>query len=175
MEYAELHSLMRACSLTQGPAEAQGIAAGLFAVRGDAADAAWAGEFQFEQPPGNPDTDRCREALAQLRTTVGEDPMERDFSFGLLLPDGPLKQRAGALRDWCQGFLFGFGIGGPGALEGLSGEGREAIHDFGEISRLDIDDVPEDEGSGASLAELEEYIRMAAIVVVEDTRQDGAQ
>ena len=40
-----------------------------------------------------------------------------EMEFELLLPDddAPLEQRATALSQWCQGFLYGFGTGGSRA------------------------------------------------------------
>lgn len=172
LEYPDLQYLMRACGLTQSPAEAQGAAAALCSVDRKLADAAWASEFYTDLAADDANAVRCRRLLERLRGQVVADLEERELGLALFLPEDEPGARAAAVRDWCGGFLFGLGSGGPRILARLSDEGREAVHDFTEINRLDTTDVPADDAGGAALMEIEEYVRMAAIVVVEDLRQE---
>ena len=88
------------------------------------------------------------------------------FGFKLLLPDGtPLGVRAEALFAWCRGFLGGFGLAvGETAL---SDEGREALHDLGNLAAAHMDDEG-DSDDEAALAEIEEYLRVAVLLLHAD-------
>jgi uncharacterized protein YgfB (UPF0149 family) len=82
-----------------------------------------------------------------------------------------------ALALWCHGFLSGIGAAAPaakqrGAADASSGEVREILADFSEISRagLDDDDTADRNASDFALAELKEYTRMSAQIVFEELR-----
>ncbi len=100
--------------------------------------------------------------LSQLQTA--------DFGFQLLLPDDDLamSDRAEALGVWCQGFLTGFGLQGGHTNETLTEELQETLSDLGQIAQLELD--PEDgEESEADLMELQEYVRMAAMMLFSES------
>ena len=76
---------------------------------------------------------------------------------------------ASALRDWAQGFLYGFGLSGDEHIATLlSPEGQEALHDFYEIGNMDVPEQPAGEEEQQALAEIEEYLRVAAMLINED-------
>ncbi len=100
---------------------------------------------------------------------VCRDLTDPGFGFALLLPpdDAPLSERAESVSDWCQGFLQGIFHGGDNLPEGSSGPVHEAVADIREIGHLEIDrDDPE--GSEKALAEVEEYLRVAAQLVYDE-------
>ena len=78
---------------------------------------------------------------------------------------------ATALRDWCEGFLYGFGIAGVSPDHALSAEGREALRDIGELTRLDAEQVAEGESEEGALTEIIEFLRVAALLIREEVRQ----
>ncbi len=88
------------------------------------------------------------------------------FEFSPFLPDDntPLQERLYALKDWCQGFLYG--IGHTVTEDDWSSEFREIIGDIVEICRLDpnsgIEDEDEDE---ESIMHLIEYLRVAVELI----------
>jgi uncharacterized protein YgfB (UPF0149 family) len=89
-----------------------------------------------------------------------------DFDFQLMLPDDtePLPDRAGALAEWCHGFLNGFAIGRDtgGILE--HEESRELLENFARICNVGIEEIT-DETDERALFELTEYVRMGAIYI----------
>lgn len=89
-----------------------------------------------------------------------------DLSFEPLLPDDDqlVAQRAGALGEWCQGFLSGFGQFGKQTDSSLSKEAREALGDLGQIAQI-ADDADESDENEADLVEVQEYVRMAALLL----------
>jgi uncharacterized protein YgfB (UPF0149 family) len=62
-------------------------------------------------------------------------------------------------------------MGGKGAAAALSGEGREALRDLAEIAALQAETAA-GEADAAALAELEEFVRVAALLMREDVSAD---
>ncbi|EKU26315.1 hypothetical protein XTG29_00555 [Xanthomonas translucens pv. graminis ART-Xtg29] len=106
--------------------------------------------------------DRLREAsAAQLE--------DRDFAFDLVLADAgaPLSERADALFDWCRGFLGGFGLA-AGAKPPLSEEGEESLQDLARLAQASTDDFDSADEDEDALAEIEEFVRVAALLLHSD-------
>jgi uncharacterized protein len=107
--------------------------------------------------------------MAQRMEVALGDP---ELGFAPLLPgdEAPLDQRAHALVEWCQGFLFGFGAGGPGRDLVIPRESREALLDIAEITRLDASELGGEEGEteDEELAELAEFLRIAVLLIREE-------
>jgi uncharacterized protein YgfB (UPF0149 family) len=103
--------------------------------------------------------------LARLQQASSAQFDDRDFEFDLLLPDADasLTERSGALFDWCRGFLGGFGLA-AGAEPPLSEESREALADLARLAAASPQDEGDDEDEDA-LAELEEFVRVAALLL----------
>ncbi len=114
------------------------------------------------------------DAIARLRAATLNQFAAQDFSFQLLLPpdDAPLPARADALLGWCQGFLGGFGLAAP-ASDGLSEDATEALEDIGRIAASDPA-YEESEADEAALAEIVEFVRVAALLLHGECVQ-GAQ
>ena len=105
-------------------------------------------------------------ALTDLYDGVVAQLEKTDFSFQLLLPDDDLSlaERAEALGSWCQGYLTGFGLQGGHTNESLTDELKEALRDMEQIAQIEI--APEDdEDNESDLTELQEYVRMASMMV----------
>jgi len=106
-------------------------------------------------------------ALDRLRMATAAQLEDRDFAFALLLPDDaqPLAVRSAALFDWCRGFLGGFGLA-AGARPSLSDEGGEALADLARLAAAQPDaDAEEDAGEEDALAEIEEFVRVAVLLL----------
>lgn len=92
------------------------------------------------------------------------------MQFDLLLPeDGrPLLERAGALALWCQGFLYGLGVGVLRDAANMPGEVSEIVNDITEIGGAAVDTAESEESNEAAYAELVEFIRVSVQVVFEE-------
>lgn len=103
--------------------------------------------------------------LDELRLASAAQLADRSFDFALLLPDSgcSLATRSGALFDWCRGFLGGFGLA-AGANPPLSEESTEALGDLARLAAAHSQDEG-DEDDEAALAEIEEFVRVAALLV----------
>lgn len=103
--------------------------------------------------------------LARMHAATLAQLEDRDFGLVLLGPGGnaPLAERSGALFDWCRGFVGGFGLA-AGASPPLSGEGEEALADLARLARATAQDDGDEEDEEA-LAEIEEFVRVAALLL----------
>lgn len=161
--------LLRA-GVPMSAAEVHGIAAGLLCGLAEDVQGLWQQALYSELDNNDVLVQECRAATdGLLHDTAEQLGEEESFSFDLCLPgedDAPAY--AAALRDWCQGFLYGFGVAAQGAETELSEEGGEALRDMSEISKLDVAAVEGGEQEAAALAEVEEYLKIAALTVRQD-------
>lgn len=105
-------------------------------------------------------------ALDLLRLASAAQLADRSFGFELLLPDAdcPLAERSDALLDWCRGFLGAFGLA-AGATPSLSQEGGEALADLARLAAAQPDASDETEEEEAALVEIEEFVRIAVLLL----------
>jgi hypothetical protein len=103
--------------------------------------------------------------LEDLRQASVAQLEDRGFGFDLLLPenDGATAERADALFDWCRGFLGGFGLA-AGQRPPLSEEAEEALQDLARLAQAAPEAGDDDEDDDA-LAEIEEFVRVAALLL----------
>lgn len=168
--YDELAAAMARAGLSQTPAEAHGIAMGLMLAGTGEATAAWDREFYVELDPADVLAQECRLLLDRLYAAVHDAP--GDALHAPLLPDGidVGADSLAAVRDWCQGFLYGFGLGGQGVDRGLDDAAAEWLRDIAEISRIDTEGAEDSEENRAALIEVEEYLRVG-LTLVQDALQ----
>lgn len=159
----DIDEASRALQLGASVAELHGGLCGWLAGAGEDA-AAWPARVLAN--PGLP-TPAPGSALDRLREASAAQLGDGEFSFQLLLvEDGqPLRERAQALFDWCRGFLGGFGLA-AGASPPLSEEGGEALQDLARLAAASVQDIDEDEEEDESaLSELEEFVRVAVLLL----------
>jgi len=162
---------MRRCQLPFSPSEAQAVAVGLLAGAVGDREQHWANAMYAELDPDDALAQECRACLDSLYRATGEAMQGLDFGLQLFLPPADCESYGlgMALRDWAQGFLYGFGLAGEKAASAhLSQEGREALHDFYEIGNLDVTAESSDEEEQAAISEIEEYLRVASMLIYED-------
>jgi len=151
-------------------AEAQGMLCGLFCSTDTPEAAPWIAQvLDGLSPKGEP----AREVLEALSALYQDtrDRLENDsLEFEPLLPDddAPIGERAAALGQWCEGFLFGIGVAGSHDPAQLPREANEVISDLTEIARIDPD-AELDEDNEIAYTELVEYLRAAILLVREHT------
>lgn len=162
-DWTDVANAANQLSLASTPAELHGALCGWLAAGGEDGPA-WVARVMADDAMPTPtqgDTlDRLRSAsVAQLGDT--------DFGFQLLLPDddAPVAERASAMFDWCRAFLGGFGLAITETK--LSEECEEALADIANLAAARVDDA-DPEGDEESLAEIEEYLRMAVLLLHAD-------
>lgn len=157
--YAAVAEQIATLSLSVDPSELHGS---LCALRcGNLPRANWLAEAMGDDAVPLPPR---ASALGRLDAATVEQLGEADFGLELLLPDedAPVSERGEALVAWCRGFLGGVGL--AGIEPRLGEEAREALGDVARIAESDVsyDDPEADE---EALAELEEFVRVAALLI----------
>jgi uncharacterized protein YgfB (UPF0149 family) len=93
-----------------------------------------------------------------------------EMDFDLLLPEdeASLDSRAGALAQWCQGFLYGLGGSAIQDTNALPGDVGEIVRDLSEITHVGVDDRQSVESNENAYAELVEFVRVGVQLVFEE-------
>ena len=158
MLYLEIDLITKRLENGYSAAETQGIATGMLCGNDRTETRLWISEILQDIDEIDLEDRIVLEHLFEnTKTTLVGD----DFSFKLLLPDdnAPLSERADALRQWCQGFLFG--IGSVPLASDWPDESREIIKDIAEFAKLDANVDGEDAEN--DFMEITEYLRAAVM------------
>ncbi len=88
-----------------------------------------------------------------------------NLEFSLLLPkdDDPLRERAKAFSQWCDGFTQGLALAGVEVDHFYEEDAQEAFNHLIEFAELDCNSLDVDEEDERALMEVTEYTRMAVI------------
>ena len=150
-------ALLQSHALTDA-AEAHGTLVGSLCASGCSMED-WLAEIL---PEGSASGDAADSLRAVFDATSGA-LIDTDMSFQPMLPpdEDPIAARTSALGEWCQGFLYGLGVGVavPDVSE-LQGEAAEVLRDMTEITHVDVDPADSDESNEAAYAELVEFVRV---------------
>jgi uncharacterized protein YgfB (UPF0149 family) len=168
-DHGQLAERLAASPLSPTAAEAHGILCGLICAGSAPAGAVWVRElFPGSGREGPPDAE-TRAALQALAEHTRDEIEGPRLGFTPLLPEGcrSLPERATGLYDWARGFFYGLGVAGL-RREDLSEQGREAFADLEAITRMDLDALEEGEENEAALAELQEFVWVAAMLIFEE-------
>ena len=151
--------------------EAHGLLCGLLCAGDGQAAAHWLGliaEAQYDDLDGT-----RREFLMRLHGETLGALQAGDMRFQPLLPDDQrgIGERAAALARWCQGFLYGLGVGRLQRV--LPANVREILADFEEMARAVGDDAAAEEEDEAAWAELVEFVRVSVQLVFDELATAG--
>lgn len=93
------------------------------------------------------------------------------MGFQPLLPDDdrPMAERAAALGQWCQGFLYGLGCGSARRpASEMPGDVDEILQDLARIGQVEVPSGETGEEDERAYAELVEYLRASVQLVHEE-------
>ena len=158
---SEVEQACREARLATSAPELHGSLCGWLAGGGDASGN-WLARVMVDDSVGSPATGS---ALARLKDATEGQFEDPGFGLELLAPgeEASLAARSGALFDWCRGFVGAFGLA-AGATPRLSEEGAEALADIARLARATAQDDGDEEDE-AALAEIEEFVRVAALLL----------
>ena len=164
MFYQDINTIITKIDATLSAAESHGMAVGMLCVNNRTEPGFWLGELLQQGGGFNIEDEAILENLfGETRSLLASD----EFTFDLLLPgeDARLSEQVEALRQWCQGFLFGLGTTSSTseAAANWSDEIREIMKDITEFTKLDTD--VEGEEAENDFMEITEYLRAAVIFV----------
>jgi yecA family protein len=168
-DHDELERLLLPSALSCSAAEAHGIYCGLLASGADAARERWLAELlPTTEPAADADGEARRSALAALAAATDAALADTAQAFHPLLPaeDRPLRERATAVHGWTRGLLYGLGIADLDQSR-LTPQTREVFDDLMEVTRMDLDAIEETAENEDALAEVLEFLRVAALLLRE--------
>jgi len=163
-EFDVLERALREEEALAGAAEAHGTVCGMLCARRAPEPAPWIEQVLGRNPAGPPQPAVDRLLLEVFE--VSESQLdEGDFAFEVMLPgdDEAMRRRLIALRDWCAGFLFGFGSLVDADMDSLEAEQREFVTDLREFCRLEVEDSEGGEAAERNYTELVEYLRVGTL------------
>lgn len=164
---------MQRAGVPFSPAEAHAIAVGLLSGAVAQPNTLWQTEVYAELDGDNVFAQECRSLLDEVYALAESQVDDESFGLQLFLPDEAQEGYTVnmGLRDWAQGFLFGFGLAGDAVGAALSAEGQEALRDFYEIAQLDVNDSESSEDDEQARVEVEEYMRMGALLIYDEAHR----
>ena len=167
LSYERVERQMASADIESSGAEVHGILCGLICSGREDAQARWFGELFSEENASDLLVRECAESLRVLHDETLAAVKGPGPGFTPFLPDEdkPLKIRAEAVADWCQGFLYGIGVAGLSSAHRFSNETQEALTSLSEITRMDLDGLQGAEEDEEALMEITEFIWVAAMLV----------
>jgi yecA family protein len=164
--YADIQSALTEEHSLADAAEAHGTLSGSLCSVSDYRFEDWLGDILPEGKARPPSAALLRE----LYRSTAEALFAPDMGFDLLLPadDQSIIERAAALGLWCQGFLYGLGLGVLRDTSRMPDELSEIVEDITEIGRAAVDTDQSEESNEAAYAELVEFLRVSVQVVFEE-------
>jgi uncharacterized protein YgfB (UPF0149 family) len=166
--FPEVARVLQTLQSSVAAAESHGCLCGALWTTQQYALESWLDELVPEaDADSDPGDDRATLRLLfadTLRSLRGEE-----MEFQLLLPDddAALLERALALSQWCQGFLYGFGTGQAVPRDELTGEVEEVLRDLTHISQASVETGADAEEEEQAYAEIVEYVR-AGVQLIHD-------
>lgn len=162
--YQDAQQLLEKNGIFVMPAEVHGLVSGLLACGLDIDEKDYLGLLSDVLNDGLSFERSLKPWLSSLYSDVVARFSKEQLQFDLLLPDEEesLIDQANALVAWVNGFLLGFGLKQQDYGK-LSGDVKEVIQDFTEISRLDTH-FEESEEDKQALHEVIEYVRVSSML-----------
>lgn len=110
--------------------------------------------------------------VSRLNLSTMSAIVDTDYAFRLLIPDDddPIEQRLRSFSNWVTGFISGFTEGmtvRDATGVAIQSEVADVLKDFAAIAQVESDQV-ETEEAERELEELLDYVRLAAVSIVQD-------
>jgi uncharacterized protein YgfB (UPF0149 family) len=153
--YENLEAALARAKLGVSPADLHGSVTGYLCAGGQGRAHELLAALALEGD--EPRTDDALHALLDLLSRDISHRLQTGEPVAPLLPSGPLAARAGAMVDWCRGFLGGLALKGELAKAAKLPEVRELLEAFSQIAAMHLS--CDDEDDEASLHDVLDFIR----------------
>jgi len=162
MSYSIVNSTILQKEAADSAAEVHGIASALLCIDASTDASDWMGEAISREADLMEDD---KHLLINLFEHTKELLESDEFLFDLFLPEEEegIEDRAIALMQWCEGFLFG--MGRIQTSSEWPEEIDEILKDIIELSKMDTGLEEEDEEGEAALVEIQEYLRASVMLI----------
>jgi uncharacterized protein YgfB (UPF0149 family) len=106
-----------------------------------------------------------------IATLEGLNSPECELEMILPEDDAPLKQRVQQLSLWCEGLMYGVGLGGQKKLS------KDLIDYMDHVAQISMLEAPDEatQQDDEDLMEMTEYLRMGAIMLYDELNPMQAQ
>ncbi len=172
-DYDPLAVQFRDAGLDMLPSEAQGVLLGMLCASSDTRFQSWVEDVCPADAFASPEDQKALwTALAPLHV-LSLQALQQE-AVQLLLPndDAPLSVRAPAVAAWSHGFLYGLARSGLDDTVLKDAVLREALDTVLEVTRVDLDQLDDEDGADFSMMEIEEFLR-TAVILCRDVLQAG--
>lgn len=164
MAYQTINTIFQKNETDLTASEAHGLATGILCIESRTEAASWLAELLPDDVILiDEDKTMLMSLFEQTRSLLNGD--DDSFSYDLFLPgdDAPFDEQLTAIRDWCDGFLFG--IGYTRSSSEWPGETGGIIKDIVEFTKLDTQNEDDLDGDDVALMEIQEYLRVATMTI----------
>ncbi|MCU0760416.1 MAG: UPF0149 family protein [Steroidobacteraceae bacterium] len=164
--YPEIERLLAdSRALTDVP-EAHGTLAGALCAASDYRFEDWLREIYAEGRASHEVRERLEALFEDTRRALSAGQMQ----FDVMLPgdEVPIADRASALGQWCQGFLYGLGTSPIPDADSLPDEVAEIVRDLTSITQVAVDARETDEANEQAYMELVEFVRVGAQLLFDE-------
>jgi yecA family protein len=165
-EYARLGKLLDVMGSDIGASELHGVISGLICAGTAEACVDWISALFESWPDEDLLAQETKQMIGQLYYASRHQITNEEFLFMPLLPEDslPMSQRAKALSEWCEGYLYGLGLAGVTEQQ-LSGDAKEALQDISHFTRLDYAELESGEATEVAYMELQEFIKVVTLLM----------
>lgn len=164
-EYRDIERQLTASRALTDLPEAHGTLTGALCATAAVSLEDWLREVFPEGVAGDAETPMLA-VFEWTRHTLAGGQLE----FQPLLPgdDEPVANRASALGQWCQGFLYGLGSSPLPDLERLPEEVGEVVRDLTALTHIGVDANESAEDNEQAYAELVEFVRVGVQLLFDE-------
>jgi len=179
IKFTDAAQALAGANTTVALAEAHGCLCGAACAADDYPLARWLDEL-FDESVAQSDAAElaaAKDVLQILHTETLRALRGNEMEFAPFLPDDdlPLAQRAEALAQWCQGFLYGYGSVGSERRPKLPTEAEEVLRDLSQIARASAGDTEPTDEDEADYAEIVEYVRVSVQLLFDELAKHRAE
>jgi len=169
MNYPDLQQPLIQADTDMGASETHGILNGLLCTANKVTLEIWMQLVLENSEPDNAQIQSIKVLLTTLYNETLTAFKEDLFTITPLLPDDntPLAHRLEMLVLWSNGFLYGLGLGQIN-FKKLSKESKDAISSLTDLTKIDLDQIAEDEESEQAFFELFEFSKLATTLIKEE-------
>ena len=164
--YSEMQQVLAGARAVSDAPEAHGTLTGALCAAANYGFDDWLGELFTDDGCGAAPKAALRDLYNSTRAALTSGQM----SFAVLLPDDdePLVERAAALGQWCQGFLYGLGTSSIRNADDLPPDIAEVVRDLTVITQVGVDAAESDEANEQAYAELVEFVRVGTQLLFDE-------
>ena len=173
-EWDEVADLLFNAGLTLNPSELHGVLVGLMGAGFSPDDRHHLEQTlsSVEKASGVQLQGELVDMVSRLNLATLSAIVDTDYAFRRVLPDDddPIEQRLRSFSNWVTGFISGFTEGmtvRKATGSSIQPEVAEVLKDFAALAQVETDQA-ESEEAERQLEELVDYVRLAAISIVQD-------